>query len=180
MDRITTGLVGLSALAALAVAVGNQPQLQAQAPAATVPLRASGGKLFTLFVYEPPSSFEARVDPARSKGYWAAFAAFGETLGKEGVLRGGSAVHPIAEGRSVSLRSGVVEAARIRADPTGLELGGYFVVEAADLDSAVRWAGTCPVGPDGLVVVRENIAASPAMSATPDNGASAISKEKDS
>ena len=34
------------------------------------------------------------------------------------------------------------------------QLGGYFLIEAADLDAALAWAARCPTASHGLVEVR--------------------------
>jgi hypothetical protein len=39
------------------------------------------------------------------------------------------------------------------------QLGGFFVIEVPDLDTAPDWAARYPAGSDGLVEVRPNISA---------------------
>ena len=34
------------------------------------------------------------------------------------------------------------------------QLGGYFVIDAADLDAAIAWAARCPAAAHGVVEVR--------------------------
>jgi hypothetical protein len=34
------------------------------------------------------------------------------------------------------------------------QLGGYYLIEAADLDAAMQWAGRCPGVQHGIVEVR--------------------------
>jgi hypothetical protein len=34
------------------------------------------------------------------------------------------------------------------------QLGGYFLIEAADLDAAISWAARCPASGHGTVEVR--------------------------
>jgi hypothetical protein len=34
------------------------------------------------------------------------------------------------------------------------QLGGYFLIEAPDLDSAITWAGRCPGATHGVMEVR--------------------------
>jgi hypothetical protein len=37
---------------------------------------------------------------------------------------------------------------------TKAELGGYFIIDVADLDAAVSWAARCPAAGHGIVEVR--------------------------
>jgi hypothetical protein len=149
MKRFVMTLIGLSAVSAvLAIAQpsGKQPTPQ-----------AGGGKTYTLFVYEDAKSFERRSDAAHGAEYWGAFAAYGQELAQAGVLRGGSAVHPIAEGRVVSVRGTKTKAEAIAPDARGLEVGGSFVIEVADMDAAIAWAAKCPAATTGQIVIRENV-----------------------
>ena len=34
------------------------------------------------------------------------------------------------------------------------QLGGYYLVDAPDLDTAIRWAAKCPSAPSGSIEVR--------------------------
>jgi hypothetical protein len=51
-------------------------------------------------------------------------------------------------------------AARSYAD-TKEQLGGFFIIEAPDLDTALDWAARYPAGPSGVVEVRPNISGPP-------------------
>lgn len=41
------------------------------------------------------------------------------------------------------------------------QLGGFFIIEVPNLDTALEWAARYPAGPHGLVEVRPNISAPP-------------------
>lgn len=41
------------------------------------------------------------------------------------------------------------------------QLGGFFIIEAPDLDTALDWAARYPAGPSGVVEVRPNISGPP-------------------
>lgn len=47
------------------------------------------------------------------------------------------------------------------------QLGGYFVIEVADLDEALRWAERCPSAQSASVEVRPLLQGSPAMADGP-------------
>ena len=73
----------------------------------------------------------------------------------DGVLTGGSPLRPVEEARKVRTRDGKQ---RVLDGPfaEGKEvIGGYFLIEAADLDAAVAIAAKCPNAEFGSVEVRE-------------------------
>jgi hypothetical protein len=73
----------------------------------------------------------------------------------DGKLTGGSPLHPASEARTVRRRG---DRAMVTDGPyteTKEVIGGYFVIEAADLDEAVRIAEGCPAAAYGGVEVRQ-------------------------
>jgi len=115
---------------------------------------------YTLVVYESQSDFAARTDPARAQAYWASYAAFGEAAQKAGIMRGGSPLEPAVDGGVVSPAPEAGKIKRLKAaPPTGpLQISGYFVIEAKDLDEAMDWASRLPAARSTRVEVRPNIA----------------------
>ncbi len=77
------------------------------------------------------------------------------------MLRGGSPLGAPDEGRAVRVERGAVRPAPI-ATGDGVVLGGYFVIDVPDLETAVQWAGRAPAALTGRVEVRP-VPASPAM-----------------
>ena len=113
--------------------------LAALAPSAT---RASE---FTILVYEPAAELAARSDAARAPAYWAKYDAFAAELARAGVLRGGSA---LSETTSTTVRGrGGADTAFAAA-----RLGGYFVIDVADLAAAEAWARRVPDSATGVEV----------------------------
>lgn len=109
---------------------------------------------FSIMIWETPEQLALRTDGTRGGAYWAAFAAYGAELQKAGVLRGGTALRTGDAVRTVTVRSGRPQvAARAHVD-SRTELGGYFVIEVATLDDAVRWAERLPSALTGAVEVR--------------------------
>lgn len=108
--------------------------------AALVPAVAPAAE-FTILIYEPAAETAARTDPATSAQYWAKYAAFAGDLARAGILRGGSA-----------LSEATVSTVRGRADAEAARLGGYLVVDVADLATAEAWARRVPDGADRVEV----------------------------
>ena len=71
-----------------------------------------------------------------------------------GVYVGGNALQPVATATSVRLRDGK----RVTTDgpfaETKEQLGGYYLVEAKNLDEALDWAEKCPGSRGGTLEVR--------------------------
>lgn len=71
-----------------------------------------------------------------------------------GVLRGGEALESTATATTIRVRDGQ----RITTDGPFLEtreaLGGYYVLDCADLDEAIAWAARIPGAADGAVELR--------------------------
>jgi hypothetical protein len=109
---------------------------------------------YLLLATEDPSDFEAREDPARADAYWAGWSAYVEALGREGVLVSAGGLQPPSTATSVRLRDG----RRLLQDgpfaDTKEQLGGYFVIEVDDLDTALGWAARCPSAASATVEVR--------------------------
>jgi hypothetical protein len=73
----------------------------------------------------------------------------------DGTLKGGSPLRPITEARRIRNRGGKQ---RILDGPFAESkevIAGYFLIEAADLDAAVKIAADCPNAQIGSVEVRE-------------------------
>ncbi|MBC7975692.1 MAG: hypothetical protein H7138_12000 [Myxococcales bacterium] len=101
------------------------------------PATSSSRPEFTILIYEAPTDLAARTDPARADAYWSSYDAFAAALAKAGVLRGGSALSERVA-RTVKGKGGADRAVE------GARLGGYFVIQAADLDAAVAWSLKAP------------------------------------
>jgi hypothetical protein len=84
----------------------------------------------------------------------ADFAAFSEKAQAEGVLRGGEGLQGIETATSIKLRGGKVETMDGPFAETREHLGGYYVLDVPDLDTALRYAAQMPVAAFGTVEVR--------------------------
>ncbi len=84
----------------------------------------------------------------------ARYAAYSDALRQAGLLQGGEALTPSATGTTLRLRQGE----RLVQDgpyaDTKEQLGGFYIVEADDMETAVAWAAKCPGAEDGTVEVR--------------------------
>jgi hypothetical protein len=118
---------------------------------------------FMILAYEHDEAFESRDDPERTATYWAAWSGYLDAIGASGVLVGAGGLLPPSTATTLRLRDGE----RMLQDGPFAEskehLGGYFVVEVADLDEALVWAERCPSAEYASVEVRPLMPSSPAM-----------------
>ena len=79
----------------------------------------------------------------------AAWNAYGAELGAAGKIVGGERLRPVADATTVRQANGRTLLADGPFAETKEQLGGYFLIEAADLDEAVTWASKMPHLPGG-------------------------------
>jgi hypothetical protein len=84
----------------------------------------------------------------------AEFDAFGEEMGRRGVLLGGDRLRPTADATTVQVRDGEVLVADGPFAETKEQIGGYCLVDCKDLDEAIEVASKVPSARDGTVEVR--------------------------
>ncbi|WP_438801073.1 YciI family protein [Amycolatopsis magusensis] len=77
-----------------------------------------------------------------------------EEMTRRGVLLGGEVLHPAGDATTLRVRDGEVLLADGPFAETKEQVGGYSVIECADLDEAVAVAAAHPVARFGMVEVR--------------------------
>jgi len=77
-----------------------------------------------------------------------------EELEAAGVLRGGSELAPVHTATTVRLRDGKVVSTDGPFAETKEQLGGYYLIDCANLDEALHWAAKVPSAKDGSIEVR--------------------------
>ncbi|MCU0673063.1 MAG: YciI family protein [Myxococcota bacterium] len=111
---------------------------------------------YALLVYETETDRERRrVGGAAQREVDDAYAAFTRALVDAGLLRGGEALALPDVATTVTAHDDGPP--RVQDGPyadTKEQLGGFFVIEVAHLDEALRWAARCPAARTGRVEVR--------------------------
>ena len=82
------------------------------------------------------------------------YAAFMAEMGPRGVLQGGERLRPTSDATSVRVRDGEVLTTDGPFAETKEQLGGYFLVDCADLDEAIEVASKIPTAKVGTIEVR--------------------------
>jgi hypothetical protein len=101
-------------------------------------------------------------DPAREPGYatpefqtmMSGFFTLNERMKADGVLRGGEGLKGVETATSVRVKGGKIETMDGPFADTKEHLGGYYIVEVADLDAALKYAAQVPSAAFGTIEVR--------------------------
>jgi hypothetical protein len=84
----------------------------------------------------------------------AAYAAYTEALHKAGVYKGSNRLRPVATATTVRIADGKTQVLDGPYADSKEQLGGYFLIDVPDLDSALSWAARCPGAGHGVIEVR--------------------------
>jgi hypothetical protein len=99
-------------------------------------------------------SAEAAMSPDEASGVMSEYAAFGEEMGRRGVLQGGERLRPTTDATTVRVRDGEVLTSDGPFAETKEQIGGYYAVDCKDLDEAIEIAAKIPGARDGSIEVR--------------------------
>ena len=83
-----------------------------------------------------------------------AYRTFTESIAKSGVLRGGDALESIAMATTVRVRGNEVVVTDGPFAETKEQLGGYYLIDCADLDAAIEVASRVPGALTGSIEIR--------------------------
>jgi hypothetical protein len=107
--------------------------------------------LLTIYVDE---SRYGSMTPEQSAAMMEAYGKFGTDAQAAGVLLGGEGLQPTATATTVRVRDGETLLTDGPFAETREQLGGYYLLDCADLDEANRWAAQIPDAVGGAVEVR--------------------------
>jgi hypothetical protein len=108
---------------------------------------------YMALIYTNPANEPAYGTP-EGAAVMAKYKAATETYIRDGVMRGGDALHPASAATTVRVRGGKTETLDGPFAETKEQLGGYYIFECADLDAAIRYAAMIPGAAHGSVEVR--------------------------
>ena len=84
----------------------------------------------------------------------AAYGAYTEAMQKAGAYVGGNRLQPTSTATTVRAPNGKSNVLDGPYAETKEQLGGYYLIEAPDLDAALSWAARCPGAAHGAIEVR--------------------------
>lgn len=87
-----------------------------------------------------------------------AYVEYSKALAASGILRGGSELASVTAATTVRVRDGRTLTADGPFMETKEQLGGYYLIEAANLDEAIKWAAKIPSAAFGAIEIRPQTA----------------------
>lgn len=104
--------------------------------------------MYALLIYETEEDFARRGDPE----YWAAWQAYSEAIAE--VNTNGAALQGPDTATAVSMRDGARQVQDGPFPDAKEQLGGFFLIDVPDLDTAMEWAARAPNAASGATEVR--------------------------
>ena len=117
---------------------------------------------YLLMIYRSEAEL-GKMSPTERKQMTAEYGAFTQSIIQSGHFKAGDGLQPSTTATTVRVREGKVLTTDGPFAETREQLGGYYLVEAKDLDAAIALAARIPGARDGSVEVRPIMIYSPEM-----------------
>ena len=108
---------------------------------------------YLLLIYDEEKEINNRTE-SEMQAIIKDYSAFTAEISASGHLIGGNALKPVATATTVRVRAGDIMHTDGPFAETKEQLGGYYLVEAADLDEAIKIAARIPTAKLGSIEVR--------------------------
>jgi hypothetical protein len=108
---------------------------------------------YLLMIYQNEASDAKRPQEEQDREMQAYFA-FTDEVRKAGVMVAGEALHPTSTATTVRIRDGKLTTTDGPFAETKEQLGGYYLVDCANLDEAIQWAAKIPHAAIGSIEIR--------------------------
>ncbi len=108
---------------------------------------------YLLLIYESEKLAEKRSEAEQGQVYQA-YMDYAQGIRKSGNYKGGNALQSVTSATTVRVKDGKTLATDGPFAETREQLGGFFLVEAKDLDEAIRLAAGIPAARTGSIEVR--------------------------
>ena len=110
---------------------------------------------YAILIYDENSvNPDPNPDPAAWGQVMAEYNAFTKAINEAGINLGGEALQPGPTATTVQVRDGKTLTTDGPFAETKEGLGGFYILDVADLDDALAWAAKCPGSWYGKVEVR--------------------------
>ncbi|NVB39275.1 YciI family protein [Pseudenhygromyxa sp. WMMC2535] len=108
---------------------------------------------YILLIYTNEAK-DAEQTPEQQEASFGEWMAYTAALQEAGAYVAGDALQGVATATSVRVREGEQMITDGPFAETKEQLGGYYVVDVANLDAAIEWAARCPGAKMGTMEVR--------------------------
>ncbi len=111
---------------------------------------------YMLLIYGDESQSEEMMNSgsAAMDAVMAEYFALNDALEKAGALGPNEPLHPTSAATTVRVRNGKTVTTSGPFAETKEQLGGFYIIDVADLDQAIAWAAKVPGAKQGSVEVR--------------------------
>jgi hypothetical protein len=108
---------------------------------------------YVLLIYDDEKIWET-MSPEESGAMMGEYFAFTKDIQERGAYHAGEALQPIATASTVRVRGGKMQVTDGPFAETREQLGGFYLVDAANLDEAIAIAARIPSSRTGSIEVR--------------------------
>ena len=108
---------------------------------------------YMLMIYQNEAE-AAKIPREQMEKMLPAYAAYTDAMHKAGAWVAGDRLRPTSTATTVRMRDDKPQVLDGPYADTKEQFGGFYVVEADDLDAAIDWAKRCPAAAHGVIEVR--------------------------
>ena len=108
---------------------------------------------YMILIYQDESKMAAVPKDAVTQ-MSSAYVDYTEAMKKAGVWLSGSALQPTRSATSVRIAEGKTNVVDGPYAETREQFGGYYIIEAPDIEAAIDWARKCPAAQWGPIEIR--------------------------
>jgi hypothetical protein len=108
---------------------------------------------YMLLIYADEAAMQRRSEQAMAE-CMGAYLAYTKALRDSGAFIAGSPLEPTTSATTVRISDGRTQVLNGPYAETKEQLGGYYIIDVADLDAALAWAARCPGAQQGVLEVR--------------------------
>ncbi len=109
---------------------------------------------YMLIQLETAEEVSRRDNPEQAGAYWGAWGAYVQAINQAGVVVYGAGLQPPGTATTVRVSGGERQVQDGPFADSKEMLGGIFVIDVPDLDTALEWAARSPAASAGSVEVR--------------------------
>ena len=108
---------------------------------------------YMLLIHSEETAF-AKMTPAQQQQGYAAYTAYTAALKSSGALVASDRLRDSTTATAVRVRDGKTKVLNGPYAESKEQLAGYYLIEAKDIDEALKWAEKCPGAHHGTMEVR--------------------------
>ena len=108
---------------------------------------------YMLLIYQNEAASQTASEQ-QMKEMMGAYGAYTKAMRDSGAFVAGDPLRPSSTATTVRITDGRSKVLNGPYAETKEQLGGYYIIEVADLDAALTWAARCPGAQTGVLEVR--------------------------